>query len=254
MSFLIRLFRQVWAVYAIVFFGVSIVFYLPTLMLIITFSGSKRFQNGLSFVKFWSKTLLVFFGMPWKIRGKEHINPDKTYVIVSNHVSQIDILACLVTIPIDFKFLAKKETEKIPAVGYCVKNLHLLVDRKNKTSRLESMRLMTQCIQSGVSVMIYPEGTRNKGPKLLKSFYDGAFRLAVKTQSPILVYTLQNTWNRQSAHMGFQLQPGLIKGKFEDSISTEGLNEMDIPMLKEKTIAILEKNLKEVQGEQYINP
>ena len=254
MSFLIRLFRQVWAAYAVLAFGITIIFYLPTLMLIINLSGKRGFNNGLAFVKFWARTLLFLFGMPLKVKGKEHIDKNSTYVIVSNHVSQIDILVCLAVIPVDFKFLAKKETEKIPAVGYCVKNLHLLVDRKNKASRAESMRLMSQCILSGISVMIYPEGTRNKGPALLKSFYDGAFRLAVDTQMPVLVLTLQNTWNRQSASMGFQLAPGLIRCRFDAAIPSEGLTDADIPVLKEKTIEVLERNLTDIQGGQYKNP
>lgn len=246
-----RLLRHVWAIYAVIVFLGLAVFFLPLLYLTLKVSGEQAFTRGSAIVRFWAKCYLALFGMPWSAKGKHHFQPDQPYVIVSNHVSQLDILLCIVTVPIDFKFLSKKEATKIPVIGYCVKHLHLLVDRSRKDSRAESMKKMVQAMDSGTSVLIYPEGTRNKGPKLIKNFYDGAFRLAVKTQQPILPMTILDDWKRQNGHMFLQLSPGRMRVRFDAPIPTEGLTEADIPALKAQVQAIMEGHLRVVYGEAY---
>lgn len=246
-----RLLRHVWAIYAVIVFLGLAIFFLPVLYLTLKIAGEKAFTRGSAIVRFWAKCYLVLFGMPWSSKGKHHFQPDQPYVIVSNHVSQLDILLCIVTIPIDFKFLSKKEAEKIPVIGYCAKQLHLLVDRSQKNSRAESMKKMVNAITTGTSVLIYPEGTRNKGPQLIKNFYDGAFRLAVKTQQPLLPMTILDDWKRQNGHMFLQLSPGRMRVRFDAPIPTQGMTEADIPALKAQVQAIMEGHLREVYGEAY---
>lgn len=183
--------------------------------------------------------------------GKALFDKSQSYVIVCNHVSQLDILLCLATIPIDYKFLSKIEALKIPVIGYCVRQLHLLVDRSNPDSRAESMQKMIRTIDSGISVLIYPEGTRNKGPKLVKDFYEGAFRLAIHTQQPLLPMTILDNWRRQNAHMTNTMSPGRMRVLFDAPISTKGLSEADIPTLQVKVQAIMEGHLREIYGEVY---
>lgn len=246
--------QHVWALYAVLIFLAVALFFLPVLYLVLKFSGTRAFSRGSAIVRWWARCYLVLFGMPWMVRGALHIRPHQPYVIVSNHVSQLDILLAIVAIRGNFKFLSKQEATKIPVIGYCVKQLHLLVDRSRKDSRSESMKKMMAAIESGISVLIYPEGTRNKGPQFVKDFYDGAFRLAIKTQQPILPMTLLDDWKRQNGHMAFRLQPGRMRVIFDEPIPTSGMTEADIPALKAKVKALMEAHLQKVYGETYHIP
>lgn len=240
-----RFFGKLWAFYAVVAFGIIALIYLPTLALIIRFSEKNRFRNGHAFVCFWAKSLLVAFGMPWRSFGTEKVPRDRPVIVVCNHVSMVDILVCLATIPVPFRFLSKKEAGKMPAVGYCVRNLYLLVDRKSKESRAESMRLMVGTLTEGIGLMIYPEGTRNRGPAVLKDFYDGAFRVAVDTGAPLQVVTLPDDWKRQNPHMGFSLKPGRVRAIYDEPIFTEGLGDKDVAQLKEQVANMMRSHLEQ---------
>jgi 1-acyl-sn-glycerol-3-phosphate acyltransferase len=246
-----KILRYLFGLYAMLMFTIIGLPYLIILITIIKTSGKKVFENGLLFTRFWARSYLFFFGMPLKVSGREHFEKGKTYVIVSNHVSLIDILVCYAAIPVSFKFLAKKETGKIPFVGFCVRNLHLFVDRKSKASRAESMKFMAKTLASGISIMIYPEGTRNKGPAFLKSFYDGAFNLAIKTKTPIVPLTIINTWSRQNQLTGFQLTPGRVKCVFNPPMEVEKLIDKDVPGLKQSVRETIENQLAGRYGESY---
>jgi 1-acyl-sn-glycerol-3-phosphate acyltransferase len=246
-----KILRYLFGFYAMLMFTIIGMPYLIILITILKTSGNNAFENGLRFTRFWARSYLFFFGMHLKVEGREQFKKGHTYVIVSNHVSLIDILACYAAIPVSFKFLAKKETGKIPFVGFCVRHLHLFVDRKSKASRAESMKAMAESLASGISIMIYPEGTRNKGPEFLKSFYDGAFNLAIKTKTPLVALTIQNTWSRQNQLTGFQLTPGKVKCIFNPPIETEGMTDKDIPALKEKVRETIKSQLAEKYGESY---
>lgn len=247
-----KILRHIWFVYVVTVFLVVAIPFLPLLYITLKISGAKAFQRGSAIVRFWAKCYLLLFGMPWYAKGKSTFDKNQPYVIVSNHVSQLDILLCLATVPIDYKFLSKIEALKVPVIGYCVRQLHLLVDRSNKDSRAESMHKMTRAMDSGTSVLIYPEGTRNKGPQLVKDFYDGAFRLAIHTQQPLLPMTILDNWHRQNAHMPKEMTPGKMRVVFNTPIPTKGLTEADIPALKEKVKAIMEGHLRAVYGEKYV--
>ncbi len=252
MKILKIIFGYIWAIWALIWFILLAIPLFPLTYLSIRLAPpSKKFDVGMWYSRFWSKLLLFGFGMPVKVYNKEIVRENAPCIIVSNHVSQLDILVSAASIPINFKFLSKKEVRKIPIVGYLVKVLHILVDRKNPESRKASMEEMIRQVQAGHTLNLYIEGTRNKGPQLLKDFYDGAFRLAIATQRPIIVHTIANTWNRENKNRPFRLYPGIIKVYFDGPIRTEALTEQDIPKLKEEVRKIMLSRLEPIQGREY---
>lgn len=177
------------------------------------------------------------------VSKKYHYKYDKeqAYIIVGNHNTNIDIPINTSSSPkeINMKFLSKIENTKIPSLGPIVKGMCVIVDRKNANSRQETFSLMEDELNKGYSIFLYPEGTRNKTDELLKSFYNGAFSLAVEHQLPIIVTTLVGTKKLNSPKKLLSLMPGKVVSHWEVPISTKGLSKEDIPNLIEKVRAIM---------------
>ena len=141
----------------------------------------------------------------------------------------VDILCCAIAAPFLFKFLAKKELTKLPLFGSIVRWFCVVVDRKNAASRKESFENMKAALAEGFSVFIAPEGTRNQTDEPLQKFYEGAFRLAIETQQPLLVLTLVNPGNLNNPRKKMDLSPGLVDCYFDEPIETEGMGLEDLP-------------------------
>lgn len=207
------------------------------------FSKQKAPHIAHKLSQYWAKFLLLAFFIRLKVKNKEKIDPLKTYVFVCNHQSQLDIpvfaLACTNT----FRFLSKAELTKIPLLGYVIKNLYITVDRKDKVNRSRSIQLMKQSIYEHISVFICPEGTRNRSDQPLLNFKDGAFRLAIETQTPLAVLTLIDSGKRNSPKIPLAVAPGTIHGIWSEPIPTNGLTIADAAMLKEKAQQLMLNNL-----------
>lgn len=169
----------------------------------------------------------------------------ESYVVVSNHQTMIDIPANVVSAPkeILFKFLGKKEADKIPFFGFLINRLCILVDRKSEDSRKESYKRMKEEMKAGYSIILYPEGTRNRTNEPVKEFYDGAFRLAIEMQKPLVVNTLVGIKELNPPTGFFTYLPGTVYSHWDAPIETKGMTEADIPQLKSMAKAIMIKRL-----------
>lgn len=163
------------------------------------------------------------------------IKPEQAYVFVCNHRSQLDIplfaRACVNT----FRFLSKIEVTKLPLIGYVVKRLYITVDRKSKEDRAKSvLRMQDSLLKEKISVVLFPEGTRNRTTEPLIDFKDGAFRLAIETQLPIAILTILNSSGFSPANKFLQLKPGTLKAIWTEPIPTINMTQEDLPSLKEQ--------------------
>lgn len=136
--------------------------------------------------RIWAKiwTRLVFIRC--NIYGKENINIDQPYIIVCNHQAVGDIFIVPYALEMDYRPLGKVELKKIPILGWLIEKAVIFVDRSDELSRKESIELLKEVLKQGISILIFPEGTRNRTGKPLKDFYSGAFRIAEETGIPIL--------------------------------------------------------------------
>lgn len=155
-------------------------------------------------------------------------------MVVVNHNSYLDTISAYITIRSKFKTLAKKELQKAPLMGPIFLTSGIMVDRSNKESRQASFERMVSAIEEGTSVMIFPEGTQNRTSDSLAEFYDGAFRLAIETQVPLLPSVIINTRRLMPQAKFGQLIPGRIRQCFLEPVSTKGLSLEDLPALKQK--------------------
>jgi len=166
------------------------------------------------------------------------------YIIVANHISYLDPIMIFATVPGHFRPLGKKEFSTIPVLGFIYKQVAILVDRGTAEGRAKSMRLMWHILRNEANILIFPEGTFNETGAPLKSFYDGAFRLAINTQTPLLPVIFPDTVHRWHYSAWWKMQPGKNRVIFLDAIPAAGLTMRDLPQLKEKAFATMEATLK----------
>ncbi len=145
------------------------------------------------FARSWARINSWFTPMFVRVEGRHHIDPNQSYVIVSNHQSQYDIFVLYGWLDIDFKWVMKQELRNIPVIGVaCDKLGHIYVDRSNREAAMASIAAAKSRITDGTSVLFFPEGTRSRDGQL-KNFKKGAFHFAVDLQLPVLPITINGT-------------------------------------------------------------
>lgn len=181
-------------------------------------------------VHYWSIGWLFCVGMPMRRIGA--LPSRDKYVYVANHISYLDTVLIYAAVPYYFRTLAKKEMVKIPVFGYVYKQLAILVDRSSTHSRARSMKLMYRQLKNECNIAVFPEGTFNETGQPLKDFYDGAFRLAINTQTPVLPMVFPDTNDRWHFSTVWQLTPGKNRVAYLEPVETKGMTMEDIPKLK----------------------
>lgn len=169
----------------------------------------------------------------------------KQYIFATNHISYLDSAVLVKAYRQPVRPLGKIEFSKVPLFGFIYKNAIVTVDRSSPENRAESIRILKSIIAKGISVLVFPEGTFNMSRKPLKEFYDGAFRLAIETQTPVKPVLFLDTYSRMNYKSVFSLSPGRCRIVYLDEIPVDGLSSEDIPALKQKTFSIMENKLKE---------
>jgi len=217
------------------------VLYLPGIL--VPFLFGERFGTiSYQFLKLWSWTFSKLNIIPYKISGKENIEKGKAYVYVSNHTSYLDIPGVCLTVPTQIRPLAKKELKKIPIFGWIASNAAIIVDRSSNESRRKSMDHLKDVLKHGISILIFPEGTQNRGSEALQPFYDGAFRIAIETQQPILPMVILGA-GKLMPPKGFSIKSGIITIKVLKEISTEGMKLSNVTALKEKAMQLMAEEI-----------
>lgn len=143
--------------------------------------------------RYWGKVISRFAGMRVKLRGGEHLEPGRPYILAANHQSQFDIFALQGYLNIDFRWLAKKELFDIPVFGYAMRRAgYIAVDRSHGREALKSLYAAAERIAAGASVIIFPEGTRSPDGNL-QEFKSGGMVLAIKSGVPIVPVAISGT-------------------------------------------------------------
>lgn len=244
MSGMNRILRTIWGAWGIAIFGLVFSVYTPVFLFIHYCLPARYLKSYIAFSYKWVPYVSFFlYGIRLKINGEEKIDTSRNYIFISNHQSILDIYANAAACPMSFKYLAKKEASKIPILGITLKYISVFVDRNNFGSRKGSFHHLIKSLEAGESVLIYPEGTRNRTQNPLKSFYDGAFRLAILTGTPIAVQTLVNSGNLSSPFRKFDLRPGTIYAYWREPIETQNLSLEDVPQLKSQVREMMTNRL-----------
>ncbi len=228
---------SVWS-YLIFFLFVAVSVFIAPLIIIV--GGKNYIRPLMRYYRFWSDVWFALSFMKQDFTGYENIDPNRAYVVSGTHSSTLDLFACGSSIKLAYKTLAKVETGKIPVIGYLFRVACLFVDRSSPESRKASIDNMIKELREGTSILIMPEGTRNRTGKPLKEFHDGAFRIAIETQTPILPMVVLNCRTLMPMDT-WLVTPGTVGVRFLKPIETTGMTENDIPALKDSVYKLQEE-------------
>ncbi len=235
--------QWLYCVYAIVLFLAIMLLIFPFVIIAGFFGRIKGGNIILRLCTLWADIWFpLIFIFHKRIYEKPH-NKQKQYVFITNHISYIDSAVLVKVIRQPIRPLGKVEMAKIPLFGYIYKNAIVTVDRSNAANRTKSVRLLTSIIKKGISVFFFPEGTFNMTHKPLRDFYDGAFKLAIETQTPIKPVLFLDTYSRMHYDSVWSMTPGRSRVVFLDEIPVADLTIADVAALKLKTHQIMTAKL-----------
>ena len=192
--------------------------------------------------RWWGRFFCYLLFIKVKITGLEKLDPKKSYVIAANHQSIYDIFVVYGWLPMIFKWVMKAELRKIPLVGKaCESAGHIFIDRKNPVAAKKSLDKAEAQLRNGVSVVVFPEGTRTYTGQIGK-FKKGAFRMATDLHLPIVPVTLRGCFERLPRN-GFIITPGTIEMIVHEPVEVEGYEHEKQPELMQKLHDIIESAL-----------
>lgn len=158
------------------------------------FSKDAKAKSSLAIVNWAFRVVLFITGMDLTVLGEENVPKDKAVLYVGNHTSFFDVVITYVRVPRPTGYISKKEFEKIPLLSTWMKFLYCqFLDRKDLKS---GMRMILKCIdliKHGISICIFPEGTRNRNPDTIMPFHGGSLKIAKKANCPIIPMVLTNS-------------------------------------------------------------
>ena len=233
--------QKIYTTWVILVFSVFMIILLPGIL--VPFLLGTRFTwIGYRFLWLWSWIFSKLTFIRYRLYGRENIIRGKSYIFVSNHTSFLDIPGIRLIIPGEFRPIAKKELLKIPVFGFIVKAATVVVDRGNHESRKKSIEYAKQILNRGISMLIFAEGTQNRTKEILQPFKDGAFRIAVDTQTPILPLVVIGAGSLMPPGT-LRMKPGVIKIIAGSEINLHP--ETDVASLKQETYTVMERMIRD---------
>lgn len=217
---------------------VLVLFYLP-------FGKVKAGNLVYKTCNIWGKTWYFLIGIKHKEIYEVPHDTTKQYIFVANHSSYMDIPCIVMCIHQPVRVLGKYEMVRYPIFGFIYRFAVILVDRRDTAHRAQSLRALKAAIVKGISIFIFPEGTFNETGNPLKNFYDGAFRTAIETQTPIKPVLFIDNDDRLNHKSIFSLTPGTCRCVYLDEVKVDGYKtKEDIKKLKKKVYEKMEKGLR----------
>ncbi|MBC7865163.1 MAG: 1-acyl-sn-glycerol-3-phosphate acyltransferase [Bacteroidia bacterium] len=238
-----RIFSSLWKTWFLIWFCFIILLALPGFLIFL----SRKKWFGLAFRLEQIVCFSIMIGSGVILRKIYMVNKRSLphpCVYVANHASYLDILASYVVIPNYSIFMAKAELKKVPFINLFFREMNVLVNRKSKMDSHRAFVEVGKRIDEGSSIYIFPEGTISDDGSLLR-FKNGAFKLAIDKQIPIVPIVYTNNW-RLLQNGGFFKsygRPGISEAIVHPPVLTKGLTEENLVTLREEVYKIFETEL-----------
>ena len=189
----------------------------------------------------WAKYCVDVTGSTIEVTGIENVPADKSVVYIGNHQGIFDIPLLLGYIPYQKAFISKIEILKIPMISDWMKLMKcVFLARKNPRQSIEAMHQGIENVKNGYSMVIFPEGTRNKGGPV-KEFKPGSFKLAFQSGADVVPVTIDGTWKIYEEHN--KIKPANIKLTIHPPVKTEGLSKEELKEIPAQVQKIVESAL-----------
>jgi len=200
---------------------------------ILSYPLDPKGRLGHHCAKIWGKICLLINGVRWKVEGLEHLPKKGPYVFMSNHQGTYDIFSLLGYLPFQFKWLAKKELFAIPVLGWGMTAVgYISIDRAGTRETVEAMNKAARKIREGMSVVIFPEGSRSPDGAI-QPFKKGGFTLAIKSKVPIVPIAIAGSREINPKDQ-WTVRPGAIRIQIGQPIETEHCSMKDRNSLMER--------------------
>jgi 1-acyl-sn-glycerol-3-phosphate acyltransferase len=246
---------KIYTIYALFWFAFFTLLAFP-LVIIFSFFGKRRGGNlicGMAWI--WADCWYFLLGIRHENILESPYDPEQNYIFLVNHISYMDIPCLFKAIRKQpFRVLGKEEIKKIPVFGFIYSRGAVMVDRGSTQRRAKSVRTLKSLLKHHISVGIFPEGTFNETGKPLKAFYDGAFRIAIETQTSVKPVLFLDNYNLLNYHELLSLKHGKSRAVFLEEISPEGYSLQQIALFKQKVFTIMENKLKAYRASWIQNP
>ena len=248
MRIVIRFLQLLYFLYAMLLF---IALMVPVFLFAIIVSSLGVVRGGnLIFraCRMWGDIWFPLIGIYHRDIYEQPRRPDKVYIYIANHISWLDAALMPKVLRWPLRPLGKIEMTRVPVFGFIYKKVIVSVDRSNDENRYRSVQRLKSVLRKGISILVFPEGTFNETHKPLAPFFDGAFRIAIETATPLKPVLLLDTYSRMPYTSVLSLNPGRSRAIFLNEIPVDGLTLQDLPELKEKAYRMMEQKLIEYKA------
>jgi len=212
-------------------------------IVIIVLSPMDRHGNVVHYIgKFWALLNIYLSGTRLRIRGKEKLEKNCNYIVMSNHQSLFDVWALIGLLPLQLRWVIKEEIRKVPIFGYALQRMrHVFVSRGEKRNTLRSLVQSVNRIKGNASIAIFPEGTRGTDGNLQR-FHKGGAILSMKCGVPILPVTINGSrFVLPKKTLG--LMPGKIEVVLADPIEPGSFEETAVDEVLGAVRSAIQRNL-----------
>lgn len=247
-NYVLRFLRLLYCMYAFLLFIVFMLLVTP-FVVVASFFGKVKGGNFIyKACSWWADVWFLLIGIRHRNLYETPHNKNKQYIFVANHISYLDAPVIVKTLRQKVRVLGKIEMSSVPLFGFIYRNAVVTVDRSSALHRAKSVRILKSVIRRGISIFIFPEGTFNETSSPVKDLFDGAFRIAIETQTPIKPLLFLDAYERLHYQSIFSLNPGRCRTVFLSEIPVHGLSGKDVDALKQKVCGIMEEKLRQYKA------
>jgi 1-acyl-sn-glycerol-3-phosphate acyltransferase len=213
------------------------------IVIFITYPFDRRGKVIHHYGRLWGKIALLVNRVKVRVEGIEHLKGEGPYIFMSNHQGTYDIFALLGHLPFQFRWLAKKELFSIPFFGWVMAAAgYISIDREGTRKTVEAMNEAARKIREGMSLLIFPEGSRSPDGSI-QPFKKGGFTLAIKSKVPIIPISISGSREVMPKEK-FTSASGEIRIRIDHPIEIQNYSLKDRKSLMEKVSKTISKNFK----------
>ena len=243
MKYLLIIPCVLWKLWFMLNFLITFLLLYPVFLVLL--SNENLFDSAFRLMRVWAKWLCYGAGISPFVKYEIDLNEIQLpCVFVSNHCSYIDIILSYVAMPQYFVFVGKQELDKAPLFRIFFRRMNILVKRSSNVDSHRAYKLTGEKIDKGQSVFIFPEATISSNGILIP-FKNGAFKLAIDKQVPIVPLVFPDNW-RLLQNGGFLTshgKPGRARVIVKKAVDTKGMTHADLIPLREKVKSIIQESL-----------
>jgi 1-acyl-sn-glycerol-3-phosphate acyltransferase len=236
-----KLWIRIYSTYGLLVFAGALLLLYPLFMLTLLRTSWRRYALHLN--QLWARAFLTLSFIPPRLEWRTALDPQQNYLFVGNHTSYLDIVL-MGYVPKPCVFVGKKSLTRVPIFGYMFRKIHITVDRSNPRSRYQVFLEGEKVLNQGLSLVMFPEGgIRSSEPPKLASFRNGAFKLAIEKNIPIIPVTMPHNWRIQPGDNKMIMHPERPKAIFHEAIDTRNMLPEEADALRDRVFHIIEEEL-----------